>query len=101
MVIGIAPTLHNPGKQEARRCGRASVGSAYGIRTRDLRLERAASWAARRMRRDTETGAAPDPHAAVYHARARGVKLARRLCGARSSGYLGAVLYSCRVSGCG
>jgi hypothetical protein len=24
--------------------------SAYGIRTRDLRLERAASWAARRMR---------------------------------------------------
>ena len=31
--------------------GRRINGGAYGIRTRDLRLERAASWAARRMRR--------------------------------------------------
>jgi len=29
---------------------RMKTGGAYGIRTRDLRLERAASWAARRMR---------------------------------------------------
>ncbi len=37
--------------------GRSCVvmGSAYGSRTRDLRLERAASWTTRRMR-----------HAAVY-----------------------------------
>ena len=28
------------------------AGSACGIRTRDLRLERAVSWATRRMRRD-------------------------------------------------
>ena len=28
-----------------------NTGSAYGIRTRDLRLERAVSWATRRMRR--------------------------------------------------
>ncbi|GEM_PF-5280079 len=31
------------------------LGSAYGIRTRDLRLERAASWATRRMRLAGET----------------------------------------------
>jgi len=44
-------------------------GGAYGIRTRDLRLERAASWAARRMRRlAAELGFEPrltDPESAV------------------------------------
>src|SRR5690606_8072832 len=46
-------TLHcttittKPGSDGA---GLVAVGSAYGIRTRDLRLERAVSWAARRTR---------------------------------------------------
>lgn len=45
--------------KEARESvdSRARSGSAYGIRTRDLRLERAVSWAARRTRHaPTESG---------------------------------------------
>src|SRR6476646_5456502 len=37
-------------------------GSACGIRTRDLRLERAVSWAARRMRRSAGDGGFEPPH---------------------------------------
>ncbi len=33
-------------------CGEVMIGSAYGIRTRDLRLERAVSLATRRMRHE-------------------------------------------------
>ena len=36
--------------------GQGHLGSAYGIRTRGLRLERAASWAARRMRLEGTSG---------------------------------------------
>src|SRR5579859_1605147 len=44
---------------------RGHLGSAYGIRTRDLRLERAASWAARRMR-PTCTGGCMAPARRTY-----------------------------------
>jgi len=37
------------------------VGTAYRIRTGDLRLERAVSWASRRMRQDDEGPKPPSP----------------------------------------
>ena len=37
-------------------CGKAMIGGAYGIRTRDLRLERAVSLATRRMRHTKNWG---------------------------------------------
>ena len=47
------PPVHDNALHEAKRNHtRRSNGSACGIRTRDLRLERAASWAARPMRHD-------------------------------------------------
>ena len=42
--------LMAPGRKIRRLQSRANVGSACGIRTRDLRLERAVSWASRRTR---------------------------------------------------
>ena len=47
------PPVHDNALHEAQENRtRRSNGSACGIRTRDLRLERAASWAARPMRHD-------------------------------------------------
>src|SRR5438552_361448 len=40
------------GRQRTTRCLWGGAGTAYRIRTGDLRLERAVSWASRRMRRE-------------------------------------------------
>jgi hypothetical protein len=43
------------------RADEGEIGTAYRIRTGDLRLERAVSWASRRMRRRGTAGVPPRP----------------------------------------